>query len=116
MGDGGKLLRGMAYPTDVWPRLIEQGSQCHVVVTGSENNIAVPAPLVGAYNASKHAVLGLTETFDRETPDFLGVSLLCPALVATNIAAFVARISDEFGGPETFSGGGPALGLSLIHI
>ena len=24
--------------------------------------------------------MGLTETFDRETPDFLGVSLLCPAL------------------------------------
>ena len=55
------------------PRLIEQGSQCHVVVTGSENSIAVPAPLLGAYNASKHAVLGLTETFDRETPDFLDI-------------------------------------------
>ena len=98
------------------PRLIEQGSQCHVVVTGSENSIAVPAPLLGAYNASKHAVLGLTETFDRETPNFLGVSLLCPALVATNIAASVARIPDEFGGPETFSGGGPALGFSPEQV
>ena len=98
------------------PRLIEQRSQCHVVVTGSENSIAVPAPLLGAYNASKHAVLGLTETLDRETPDFLGVSLLCPALVATNIAASVARIPDEFGGPETFSGGGPALGFSPEQV
>ena len=98
------------------PRLIERGSQCHVVVTGSENSIAVPAPLLGAYNASKHAVLGLTETFDRETPDFLGVSLLCPALVATNIAASVSRIPDEFGGPETFSGGGPALGFSPEQV
>ena len=98
------------------PRLIEQGSQCHVVVTGSENSIAVPAPLLGAYNASKHAVLGLTETLDLETPDFLGVSLLCPALVATNIAASVARIPDEFGGPETFSGGGPALGFSPEQV
>ena len=98
------------------PRLIEQGSQCHVVVTGSENSIAVPAPLLGAYNASKHAVLGLTETLDLETPDFLGVSLLCPALVATNIAASVSRIPDEFGGPETFSGGGPALGLSPEQV
>ena len=97
-------------------RLIEQGSQCHIVVTGSENSIAVPAPLLGAYNASKHAVLGLTETFDRETPDFLGVSLLCPALVATNIAASVARIPDEFGGPETFSGDGPSLGFSPEKI
>ena len=97
-------------------RLIEQGSQCHVVVTGSENSIAVPAPLLGAYNASKHAVLGLTETLDRETPDFLGVSLLCPALVATNIAASVSRIPDEFGGPETVSGGGPAVGFSPEQV
>ena len=29
------------------PRLIEQGSQCHVVVTGSENSIAVPAAATG---------------------------------------------------------------------
>ena len=86
------------------------------MVTGSVNSIAVPAPLLGAYNASKHAVLGLTETFDRETPDFLEVSLLCPALVATNIAASVSRIPDEFGGPETFSGGGPALGFSPEQI
>lgn len=98
------------------PRLIEQGSQCQVIVTGSENSIAVPAPLLGAYNASKHAVLGLTETFDRETPNFLGVSLLCPALVATNIAASVSRIPDEFGGPETVLGGGPALGFSPEQV
>ena len=98
------------------PRLIEQGSQCQVVVTGSENSIAVPAPLLGAYNASKHAVLGLTETFDLETPDFVGVSLLCPALVATNIAASVSRIPDEFGGPEAVSGGGPALGFSPEQV
>ena len=98
------------------PRLIEQGSQCQVVVTGSENSIAVPAPLLGAYNASKHAVLGLTETFDLETPDFVGVSLLCPALVATNIAASVSRIPDEFGGPEAVSVGGPALGFSPEQV
>lgn len=98
------------------PRLIEQGSPCHVVVTGSENSVVVPAPLLGAYNASKHAVLGLTETFDKETPNFLGVSLLCPALVATNIAASVSRIPDEFGGPETVSGGGPALGFSPEQV
>ena len=44
------------------------------------------------------------------------MSLLCPALVANNIAASVARIPDEFGGPETFSGGGPALGFSPEHV
>ena len=33
--------------TTVGPSLIERGSQCQVVVTGSENSIAVPAPLPG---------------------------------------------------------------------
>lgn len=42
--------------------------------------------------------------------------LLCPALVATNIAASATRIPDEFGGPETFAGGGPALGFSPEQV
>lgn len=60
--------------------------------------------------------MGLTETFDRETPDFFGVSLLCPALIATNIAASVSRIPDKFGGPETVSGGGPTVGFSPEQV
>lgn len=32
----------------------------------------MPALLLGAYNASEYAVLGLKETFDRETLDFRG--------------------------------------------
>ena len=80
MGDGGKLLRGMPHLTNVWAPPYRARISVQVVVPDSENSIAVPAPLLGAYNASKRAVLGLTETFDRETPDFPGVSLLCPAL------------------------------------
>ena len=65
----------------------------------------VPAPLLGAYNASKHAVLGLTETLELETPDFFGVSILCPALVATNIAESLTRIPEGYGGPVAVPAG-----------
>lgn len=98
------------------PRLIEQGTECHLVVTGSENSVAVPAPLLGAYNASKHAVLGLTETFDRETPDFLGVSILCPGLVMTNILSSLEKIPDAFGGPEPAPIGKSNLGFTPDQI
>ena len=54
--------------------LISQGTPHHFTVTGSENSICIPAHC-GTYNASKHAVLGLTETLNLETPDFFGVSI-----------------------------------------
>ena len=98
------------------PRLIKQNTPCHVVVTGSENSVAVPAPLLAAYNASKHAVLGLTETFARETPECIGVSLLCPALVATNIAASVSKIPEAFGGPETYNAAATSMGFSPEYV
>ena len=33
-------------------QMISRGTTCHFTVTGSENSICVPAPLLGAYNAS----------------------------------------------------------------
>ena len=44
------------------------------------------------------------------------MSLLRPALVATNIAASAVRIPDEFGGPETFAGVSPAPGFSPQQV
>lgn len=94
------------------PRMISQGTRCHFTVTGSENSICVPAPLLGAYNASKHAVLGLTETLELETPDFFGVSILCPALVATNIAESLTRIPEGYGGPVSVPAGADGRGFT----
>ena len=98
------------------PRMLSQGTPCHFSVTGSENSICVPAPLLGAYNASKHAVLGLTETLELETPDFFGVSILCPALVATNIAETLNRIPEGYGGPVAVPAGAGSRGFTPEQV
>ncbi|MDR5738406.1 SDR family oxidoreductase [Caballeronia sp. LZ016] len=70
------------------PIMLEQGEPAHIVNTASVAGL-LAAPAMGVYNASKHAVVGLTETLYHDlrlarAP--VGVSLLCPAFVPTGIA------------------------------
>ncbi|MEQ9315979.1 MAG: SDR family NAD(P)-dependent oxidoreductase, partial [Henriciella sp.] len=54
-----------------------------------------------AYIASKHAVLGLTETFREQMPDFITVGLIIPGWVATELSPGfenVAMDADEYAG------------------
>ncbi len=78
------------------PHLMEHGDG-HIVNTGS---IAghTSYPNIGPYNASKHAVVTISETLYNELQDSgspVGVSVLCPGLVTTNI------INSERNRPET---------------
>ena len=68
------------------PGMLERGSG-HVVNTAS---IAghLTSPGMGAYNTSKHAVSGFSETLQQEMLEGdtgVGVTCLCPGFVATNI-------------------------------
>jgi NAD(P)-dependent dehydrogenase (short-subunit alcohol dehydrogenase family) len=70
------------------PLMIEQGEPAHVVNTASIAGLLSP-PGIGIYNATKHAVVALSETLHiellmRGAP--VKVSVLCPAWVRTNIA------------------------------
>ncbi|NNF69211.1 MAG: SDR family NAD(P)-dependent oxidoreductase [Acidimicrobiia bacterium] len=66
------------------PRLVEQG-EGHVVNTASVAGI-VSTPNMAAYNASKHAVVTLSETLYYELAESnVGVSVLCPAWMRTRI-------------------------------
>ena len=67
------------------PRMLEHGQGGHIVNTASMSAF-VPLPGTGVYNTSKYAVRGLTEALriDLE-PHNIGVSLLCPGAVNTNI-------------------------------
>ena len=71
------------------PRMRAQAGAAHVVNTGSISSIsATHAIPVGAYCATKHAVLGLSETLRQELEgDGIGVSILCPGGVATRLFA-----------------------------
>jgi NAD(P)-dependent dehydrogenase (short-subunit alcohol dehydrogenase family) len=69
------------------PLMLEQDCECHLVNTASAAGL-VSAPLMAVYNVSKHAVVTLSETLfhDLRAADAkLGVSVLCPAFVPTNI-------------------------------
>jgi NAD(P)-dependent dehydrogenase (short-subunit alcohol dehydrogenase family) len=67
------------------PVLVKQGSGGHIVNTASMAGL-VGMQWLGIYCASKFAVVGLTEALQRELkPAGIGVSVLCPMIVATNI-------------------------------
>jgi NAD(P)-dependent dehydrogenase (short-subunit alcohol dehydrogenase family) len=70
------------------PRMVEQ-REGHVVNTASVAGL-VGAPSMGAYSATKFAVVGLSECLhhdlQRATDGKVGVSVLCPSWVRTNIA------------------------------
>jgi NAD(P)-dependent dehydrogenase (short-subunit alcohol dehydrogenase family) len=67
------------------PLLIEQGAGGHIVNTASMAGL-VGMQWLGIYSASKFAVVGLTEALHRELkPHGIGVSVLCPMIVATGI-------------------------------
>jgi NAD(P)-dependent dehydrogenase (short-subunit alcohol dehydrogenase family) len=68
------------------PHLLERGSG-YLVATSSVAGLFAYAWDHPTYIAAKHAVLGLTESLALYLkPNGIGVSVLCPSLVATNIA------------------------------
>jgi NAD(P)-dependent dehydrogenase (short-subunit alcohol dehydrogenase family) len=69
------------------PRMIAQGQGGHVLNTASMAGLIASQGL-GVYNVSKYAVVGLSETLAKDLrPYGIGVSVLCPMGVATQIRA-----------------------------
>jgi NAD(P)-dependent dehydrogenase (short-subunit alcohol dehydrogenase family) len=67
------------------PRLLARREGGHVLNTASMAGL-VGMRWLGVYCASKFAVVGLTEALQRELADHgIGVSVLCPMIVQTNI-------------------------------
>jgi NAD(P)-dependent dehydrogenase (short-subunit alcohol dehydrogenase family) len=68
------------------PVLLEQ-DEAHVVNTASMSGL-LASPGMGAYVASKHAVVGLTKALRTDLAPrwpHVGVSVVCPGAVATNL-------------------------------
>jgi NAD(P)-dependent dehydrogenase (short-subunit alcohol dehydrogenase family) len=69
------------------PRMIAQREGGHILNTASMAGLIASQGL-GIYNASKYAVVGLSETLAKDLrPYGIGVSVLCPMGVATQIRA-----------------------------
>jgi NAD(P)-dependent dehydrogenase (short-subunit alcohol dehydrogenase family) len=80
------------------PRLIEQGEDSHIVFTSSFAGL-IPNVGLGPYCVAKYGVVALAETLAREVrANGIGVSVLCPMIVETNLLANTERVrSAEYG-------------------
>lgn len=70
------------------PLMLERGEEGHIVNTASIAGLT-SNPFMGPYNVSKHGVVTLSETLQRDlglTGSKLKVSVLCPGFVNTRIA------------------------------
>ena len=67
------------------PRMLDGGEAGHIVNTASVAGL-LGFPGIASYTAAKHAVVGLSTSMHHElAATSLGVSVLCPGLVTTNI-------------------------------
>ena len=83
------------------PRMRESEGPAHILNTGSEHSLGIPFAGMGIYTATKHAVLALSDVMRRELePDGIGVSILCPGVVATEIWNAGRNRPEQFGGPQ----------------
>lgn len=81
------------------PRMLTQKFKSHIVNTASVAGLLSTAGM-SAYNASKHGVVTVSETLYQELSEIqsqIGVSVLCPAWVATNIHQSQRNRQDRYG-------------------
>ena len=89
------------------PHLRAHGEPAHIMNTSSMAGLVTRGPeLVGGFNnglytSTKHALIGYCTMLRLElAPEGIGVSVLCPGLVAGNLSATSSRNRPErFGGP-----------------
>ncbi len=81
----GVNVMGVAYGVITFGPILAEAGEGHIVNTASEAGLVTNSAL-GMYCATKHAVVGLSESLWRELhPMGVGVSCFCPNLVKTRI-------------------------------
>ena len=83
------------------PSMNAHGEAGHIVNTASMAGL-VAGPFMGPYNASKFAVVAISETLHKEQQmldQAIGVSVLCPGFVSTRIFESGRNRPEELGGP-----------------
>ena len=104
-------LWGVIYGCKVFlPRIIEHGEAAHIVNTSSMAG-HLSAPMMGPYNIAKYGVVALSETMYKEMQIMrtnVGVSVLCPAFVATKIATSDRNLPDDIREAHDLPGAPPS--------
>ena len=97
------------------PRLLEQG-EGHIVNTASVAGLFA-APFMGPYNASKFAVVAISETLFNElamAQSQVGVSVLCPSWVNTRIHESDRNRPAHLQNATAGEGEGDPLGIAAV--
>jgi NAD(P)-dependent dehydrogenase (short-subunit alcohol dehydrogenase family) len=82
------------------PRMIKQGQGGHIVNTASFAGL-VPNEGLGVYCVAKYGVVALSECLARDLrPHGIGVSVLCPMILETNINTSERNRPPALGGPQ----------------
>jgi NAD(P)-dependent dehydrogenase (short-subunit alcohol dehydrogenase family) len=82
------------------PRLVQQNDGGHMLFTASFAGL-VPNIGLGPYCVAKYGVVALAEVLARELrPHGIGVSVLCPMRVGTNIGTSERNRAADYGGPD----------------
>ncbi len=88
------------------PRMIAQSEPSRFVITASEHGLGMPdrGAQASIYTVSKHGAMGVAETLRRDLKDSqVAVSVICPAVVSTDIWNTFRNRHDRFGGPRTIA-------------
>ncbi len=95
-------LWGAIHGVEVFlPRMLAQGQGGHILFTSSFAGL-VPNVGLGPYCVAKYGVVALAEVLRREVRDSqIGVSVLCPMRVGTNIGASERNRPQHYGAAES---------------
>ncbi len=89
-------LNGVFNGVSAFAASMREAKRGHIVNTASMAGLTAGRPGLSAYEAAKFAVVALSETLRAEMePHGVGVSVLCPGYVATNLAVSTARFGYE---------------------
>jgi len=84
------------------PRMLAQPGEKHILNTASTAGL-IPTPGVGVYATAKYAVVGLSEHLRMDLAKHeIGVSVLCPGGVQTQILRSERNRPLELGAPQVF--------------
>lgn len=95
-------LKGAVYVVQAcMPYLLENPREAHIVITSSISGLRVyqPSRGQGMYNTTKYGLVGLGEALSLDLePKGVGVSILCPGVVNTNISHSGRNRPAKYGG------------------
>ena len=93
-------LMGVIHGTRVFGRrMLEARTKGWICNTASEAGVHGGSPYLAAYTATKHGVVGYSDAVRTDYSGELGVSVLCPGIVASSMWNTGAHRPAEFGGP-----------------